>query len=189
MGTPSARARSIALGHERTLAMNSVLGIRKKRLLMATALVFSVAACAAQTVDLAAPSPAMVSAVDEATVRFARRQSTTGQPVTANGAYDVTIGMFADYRKTTQRKVRENFPCTDGAASVLETLGFAPDTIKSVRYDVRQRKDSEGNPKLQGFNAWINFNDQRGYLVVSFRPDCTYETYYTRAGLELPTAT
>ncbi|MEO1016653.1 MAG: hypothetical protein AAFY56_03045, partial [Pseudomonadota bacterium] len=70
------------------------------------------------------------------------------------------------------------------------SLGFRPDEVKSVRYD-RRITDSQvfGGTRLQGFNAWVNFDDRSGYLVISYNTSCFYNTHYTRAGLELPTPT
>lgn len=77
-------------------------------------------------------------------------------------------------------------PCNRTTASVLEALGFAPAEVQSVTYDRRLASDSDGNDLLQGYNAWVTFNDQDGYVVISVRPRCALTTYYTRAGAKLP---
>jgi hypothetical protein len=77
-------------------------------------------------------------------------------------------------------------PCNRTTASVLEAIGFAPGQIKSVRYDSRLASDMDGDTLLQGYNAWVTFTDQKGYVIVSVRPSCMLTTYYARSGARLP---
>ncbi len=82
--------------------------------------------------------------------------------------------------------IAAGLPCTETVASVLEALGFLPGQVTDVRYSLRAAGDSGGNSRLQGFNAWVSFNDRSGYVVVSLRPNCRFNTFYTRSGLNLP---
>lgn len=77
-------------------------------------------------------------------------------------------------------------PCNDTTASVLDALGFQPGQIQSIRYDRQEATDHEGNSMLQGYDAWVTINGEKGYMVVSLRPDCQLATYYTRGDVRLP---
>ncbi len=141
--------------------------------------------CAAQQIDLQQPSQPMLTAVDDATSqeRIAPPGAAPGTGIGVGiGIGNGSIGYFSGTADTG--------PCTSQTASVLQTLAFDPDEVRSVRYDRRMTTSFIGGfERLQGYNAWVNFKDQDGYLVIVYNVNCQYQSYYTRYGLELPAKT
>lgn len=149
------------------------------------ALSVGLAACAAQRLELAAPSVAMMQAVAAATPTREVPLGETGFSVILGSASEAALNFPGAFQGPDQR-FGASFPCTTTVSSVLEAYGFEPEQIERVRYFTQTRTDSDGDRRLQGFNAWVNFTDRRGHLVISMRPSCRFQTAYTRAGLELP---
>ncbi len=150
---------------------------------MLTALV---AGCAAQQLSLQQPNDVMLAAV-EATTPQTRIPISTVDVVGSAAPGTAASEPPAEGVNITYGRNGFALPCSTTTASVVQSLGFVPEQINSVRYDIRTTQIPPDQISLQGLNAWVNFIDRSGYLVISFLPNCQYITFYTRYGLELPT--
>ncbi|MEO1250416.1 MAG: hypothetical protein AAFW76_11345 [Pseudomonadota bacterium] len=152
---------------------------------MAFSLIFAAAGCAAQRLALREPDGAMLAAVQAATsqteISLSGVEVIGGPGGTAPATDGVVEGVTYTYGRTGTAR-----PCTTRAAAVLESLGFGPADIRSVAWDTRTNQIPGDQTQLQGFNAWATFEGRQGYLIMSFLPNCGYQTYYARYGLELP---
>ncbi len=137
--------------------------------------------CAAQRLDLQPASDPMIEAVSAAT-SGQNLPSSSNAPRTGFSVGRTSSSAVIGGGPSTA------LPCTTQAASVLEALGFTPDQVRSVSYERRTSGGGgEGTATLKGYRGWVNFTDRSGHLVISFRTNCRFNTFYTRAGLELPT--
>lgn len=141
--------------------------------------------CAAQRLELASSGDEMVNAVAAATPTPETPVNETGYAVFLGSPAAVALEIPGAFQGP-DRRFGASFPCTTTVASVLEAYGFLADQIERVRYFTRTSQTTTGSRRLQGFNAWISFNDRQGQLVVSLLPSCVFQTAYVRAGLELP---